>query len=168
LKRAHKIIVSLVIGLIAGLQFIPIKRNVASGESQASISSQLPMSDSIHQVLQNACFNCHSNNTRYPWYANVQPVGLWLERHIQNGKRGLNFDEFARYPPRRQYRKYFEIKEQLAKNEMPLASYTLIHRSARITPEQLASIDHWCDAMRDSMKVHFPHDSLERRTPLRK
>jgi hypothetical protein len=76
----------------------------------------------------------------------------------------LNFDEFASYPVRRQYGKLKEIKEQLAKDEMPLASYTLIHHSSILSADQKTQVIHWSDALLDTLKAHYPIDSLERKT----
>ena len=55
------------------------------------------MPDSVKVILQNACYDCHSNNTRYPWYVNIQPVGWWMSGHIADARDGLNFSEFGGY-----------------------------------------------------------------------
>jgi len=163
MKLPYKIILAIVLGLIVGIQFVPPEKNIASVEPQASVSAKFSMPEDVHQIVKNACYDCHSNNTRYPWYANVQPIGWWLAGHIKNGKRKLNFDEFASLSPRRQYRRFKEIEEQLNTNEMPLPSYTLVHQSAIISPEGKKEVIQWCEAMRDSMRAHFPLDSLERK-----
>lgn len=117
----------------------------------------------IRTILETSCYDCHSNATRYPWYAEIQPVGWWLADHIREGKREVNFSEFDAYPARRRYRKYQEITEQVTQGEMPLASYLWLHHDAKLTHDQITRIAGWAEAMRDSMRITYPPDSLERR-----
>lgn len=105
----------------------------------------------------------HSNSTRYPWYAEVQPVGWWLNNHIEQGKRELNFSEFAGYCLRRQYRKLEDMVDQLNEGEMPLPSYLIIHTDAKLSREQKDGFVAWVNARRDTMKTNYPADSLMRR-----
>jgi hypothetical protein len=163
MKRRHIFLVVGLLAVLVSIQFIQPARNISMAPMQAGISASFPLPEDIHEVMLASCYDCHSNNTRYPWYAHVQPVGWWLASHIQDGKRNLNFDEFASFSPRRQYRKLKEIEDQLNSNEMPLPSYTLVHRSAVVLPVEKTKIVQWCEAMRDSMRMHFPLDSLERK-----
>ena len=163
MKRWHVILIVVLLLAVAGMQFIPPEKNVSSRQKGAKISARFSLPEDLNQILRNSCYDCHSNNTRYPWYADIQPVGWWLAGHIKDGKRKLNFDEFSALSPRRQYRRLKEIEQQLDNNEMPLTSYTLVHRSAVVLPEGKAKIIQWCEAMRDSMRAHFPLDSLERK-----
>ncbi|HEU4718170.1 MAG TPA: heme-binding domain-containing protein, partial [Bacteroidia bacterium] len=98
----------------------------------------------------------------YPWYAEVQPVGWWLANHVSDGREELNFDEFGTYSPRRRFWKLNGIIKQLDEDEMPLSSYTLIHRDAILTPETKTLIVNWAKAMQDTMKNHYPADSLSK------
>lgn len=102
--------------------------------------------DSIQHLLQTACYDCHSNHTNYPWYADVNPVGLWLNHHVNEGKRKLNFSEFALYDARRKAHKLEEIAESVEKHDMPLASYLWIHDEARLTAAQRKAIIDWANA----------------------
>jgi len=119
--------------------------------------------DSVEQILKTSCYDCHSNHTFYPWYAKIQPVSLWLADHIKEGKAELNFSEFGSYSLRRQFHKLEEINEQVKNNEMPLTSYTIIHRDAKLTPEQKLLIANWAVALQDSFKTNYPADSLKRK-----
>ncbi len=157
---ARILIVILVIFVL--LQFIRPPVNQLVGESPAAIQTRYTVPPDVHQVLQRACYDCHSNNTIYPWYSYVQPVGWLLNSHITEGKRELNFDEFASYPAFRQYRKFQAIRQQVEDGKMPLPSYTLIHVSSMLTPEEKGRIVHWVQAMEDTMKLRYPVDSLRR------
>jgi hypothetical protein len=74
----------------------------------------------------------------------------------------LNFDEFASYSPRKQYHKFKSMEHELQNGDMPLASYLLIHRDAKLSADQTAMLIAWSEAMQDSMKAYYPVDSLER------
>jgi hypothetical protein len=162
MKPWKKNFIIVFIAALAGIQSIHPARNVSVHSGGQEISTTFFMPSSTQQIIQQSCYDCHSNNTRYPWYAQVQPVAWWLNHHITEGKRELNFDEFASYPLRRQYRKFKAIENEVQKGDMPLESYLLIHRDAKLSSDQKTILLTWCEAMRDSMKTHFPIDSLER------
>jgi hypothetical protein len=163
MKKIIKIVLLLLAGALVLIQFLRPPRNIAETAPPHDISMVIPAPPDIHAMLRTSCYDCHSSTTRYPWYAEVQPVGWWLNSHIQEGKRQLNFSEFGSYRPRRQYRKLEEIAEMVGEGEMPLPSYTLVHRDAKLTHEQRDKLLAWVHAARDSMKTKFPPDSLERR-----
>jgi Haem-binding domain len=144
------------------LQFFRPKKNVSDTISANDITTKYAVPADVMASLQTSCYDCHSNNTKYPWYSHIQPVAWWLSDHIEDGKKEINFNEFAVYSPRRQYKKFREISTQLEEDEMPLKSYTIIHGDAKLTKEQKVQIYNWTNAMMDSMKVKYPIDSLER------
>lgn len=118
-------------------QFYPRpEKNISSVEAKNSIEKLFPLPDSVLAILKSACYDCHSNNTRYPWYSNIQPVALILNKHIVDGKKELNFDEFGSYTKRRQNSKLKSIVNQVEDGEMPLTSYKLLHSEARLTKIQ--------------------------------
>lgn len=134
--------------LIAALviiQFIRPKQNIYAGTYPNDITTKFATGDNVVSVLKTACYDCHSNNTVYPWYSNIQPVAWWLQDHVDEGKKELNFSEFATYTAKRQRKKFEEIKEQVEEDEMPLKSYTIIHKNAILTADQKAAISKWCD-----------------------
>lgn len=136
-----KIIVILIIIFIA-IQFFHPKKNIA--EIPARYGIQAPAN--IIRILKTSCYDCHSNNTSYPWYNNIQPVAWWLDKHIQSGKRHLNFDTFDSLPDAKKIKALKHIASTIQKDEMPLSSYTLIHRYAILSDEQKNIIIHWADS----------------------
>lgn len=160
----RKILLLLVAALVI-IQFFHPEKNLAgnSDTPNTDISKVMDIPDNVQDILQNSCYDCHSNNTNYPWYAEIQPVGWWLDHHINEGKSEMNFNEFASYSPRRQFRKLEEIIEQVKEGEMPLRSYTIVHKSAALGNEQKALITAWAGAAMESMKAHYPPDSLLRK-----
>jgi hypothetical protein len=146
--------------IVVGVQFFhPAKNN--SNDQSKHLSTLYPVPDSIEAILMVACYDCHSNNTRYPWYAEIQPVGWWLNNHIQDGKHDLNFSEFGTYRIRKQYRRLQQMRELIEKNEMPLSTYTIIHKDAVLTQSQKDLLFAWVKATRDSIAAHTPADSLK-------
>ena len=158
-----KILTFTVIGillLVVGAQFFrPVKNN--SNDQTKHFSTLYPLPDSVEAILNVACYDCHSNNTRYPWYAEIQPVGWRLNEHIQSGKKDLNFSEFASYRIRRQYRKLQEITELVEENAMPLPDYLRMHNDAILTQQQKETLYAWVKATRDTIAAHTPADSLK-------
>ncbi len=154
-----KILITVVIILVA-IQFFRPERNTAEGVSQNDITLAYQTSDEVKTILKKACYDCHSNNTMYPWYANIQPVAWWLNDHIKEGKDELNFSEFATYEPGRQYHKLEEVKEMIDEDEMPLASYTFIHTDAKLTDVEKSALLAWSGAIRDTMKAKYPPEAL--------
>jgi hypothetical protein len=144
------------------IQFFRPGKNISAGISANDITKQYVVPDSVLAILKTSCYDCHSNNTAYPWYNNIQPVAWWLKSHIDDGKRGLNFSEFATYRIGKQYRRMDDINKQIKDGEMPLSSYTLIHGNAKLNDQQKLVIANWANNIRDSIKAHYPEDSLKR------
>jgi hypothetical protein len=102
-------------------------------------------------VLKVSCYDCHSNHTSYPWYDKIQPAAWYLANHVKEGKRELNFDEFNTYPLKKKKKKLTEIVEQVKEGEMPLSSYTLIHKDAILSEQQQGEIVQWADSLNNSL-----------------
>lgn len=127
------------------IQFIRPKQNVSAGPFPNDIGTKFAVNDNVASILKESCYDCHSNNTKYPWYANVQPVAWWLADHVNEGKKELNFSEFATYTAKRQRKKFNEIMDEVKEGEMPLKSYTVIHGNAKLTTEQKDALTKWCE-----------------------
>ena len=156
-------IVLLIVFII--IQFFHPKKNIAvSGAVSANdITNVYAVPQQVREILEISCNDCHSNNTKYPWYSNVQPVAWWLDDHVKEGKRELNFSEFASLVTWRKFKKIEEIIEQVKEDEMPLFSYTIIHGNAKLSKEQKDQLTSWATAIRDTMKATYPPDSLRKK-----
>ena len=137
--------------LLLAAQFVRPGRNLSPVPGPNDISVKHPVPAAVQSVLHRACYDCHSNNTRYPWYAEVQPVRWWLDSHINEGKQHLNFSEFGTYPAKRAGKKLDEIIDEVEQRSMPLSSYTWIHTDARLTPADIKLISDWADGLRDEI-----------------
>jgi mono/diheme cytochrome c family protein len=161
LKRTFQVL--LLVFII--IQFFRPAKNTASGPEAFAkdIATAHTVPADVQLIFQKACYDCHSNNTEYPWYSYIQPVAWWLGDHVKEGKKELNFSEFAGYSIRRKYKKLEEINKEVKEGEMPLESYTLIHTNAKLTDADRLAIATWATALRDSMKRVYPEDSLVRK-----
>jgi len=127
-----KILVVLLVAFIM-IQFFPIDKTnkpVNPGMDFLKIKKTSP---EISKLISNSCYDCHSDETKYPWYSSISPVSWWLINHVDEGRKHLNFSIFATYEPKRQIHKMEECVEMLEKHEMPLESYYLGHQDAKIT-----------------------------------
>jgi hypothetical protein len=152
MRLLKKGLIALLIVLVA-IQFIQPARNANQQEISSDIAKQYNVPLKVQGLLRTACYDCHSNNTRYPWYANIQPMGWLLADHIKDGKAELNFDEFGSYPKRRQLSKLKSIAGSVKDGSMPIASYTWMHRNAKLLAEKRALIIDWAIRTRDSLEV---------------
>lgn len=157
-----KILLVLLAALIV-IQFIHPKKNKSEGPQPNYIGNIFNIPEDVKTILAKACNDCHSNNTRYPWYANLQPVHWWLENHIKEGKKKINYDEFTHRPLRYQYHKMEETIEMVKEGEMPLNSYTWTHKDAKLTDEEKSKLTGWAQSVMDTMKARYPIDSLVRK-----
>jgi hypothetical protein len=145
------------------IQFIHPKRNKAEGAQANNVATKFNMPQPVKQVLAKACMDCHSNNTRYPWYSKLQPVDWWLNNHVQDGKKELNFDEYTNKSLFYQYHKMEETIEMVEDKKMPLRSYTWTHRDARLTDNERLMLVNWARSVMDTMRSMYPMDSLVRK-----
>jgi len=159
MKFLKRILLVVVIAFIV-IQFFRSEKNISAAARSNHITVKFSVPGDVKQILSTSCYDCHSNNTRYPWYHSVQPVAWWLRSHISEGKEHLNFDEFASYKLRRQYHKFEEIIEMVKEDEMPLPSYLVGHRDAVLSPEQKEKIIAWSNNCMEEMKAVYPVDSL--------
>jgi hypothetical protein len=159
MNKVKKILLGVVVVLVA-VQFFHPKKNVSSGVQTNNIAAVFTTPEEVKTILVKSCNDCHSNNTIYPWYNNIQPVAWWLNHHIDEAKHELNFDEFASYSPRKQYHKLEETEKMLNENEMPLSSYTFIHRDAILSAQQKQVLIDWTKGIRKQMEATYPKDSL--------
>ena len=145
------------------IQFFHPKTNTSDAMQANYLGNVYPISGNVKSILTKACMDCHSNNTQYPWYANFQPLDWWMSGHIKNGKKGMNLDEYTNRRLRYQYHKMEDFIEQVKKGNMPLNSYTWIHKDAILSQDEKNTLIDWANAVMDSMKAKYPIDSLIRK-----
>jgi len=129
--------------ILIGMQFIPSPCNCGEAEGPQDVSHVVAVTPEVKGILEIACYDCHSDHTRYPWYARINPVGLLLSRHIVHGKEALNFSNLSMLSKRRLKHKLQSIAEQVETGEMPLPSYLWLHPQSRLSEADIKMIKAW-------------------------
>lgn len=126
----------IVVAVVLAIQFIPVERNVSTVQPGQSFEKTEKVPANVAAILKVSCYDCHSNNSRYPWYSELQPGAWFMAQHIKKGRDELNFDEFNNYSKRRKKAKIKSIISQIEKDEMPLRSYRMMHGNARLSADE--------------------------------
>lgn len=145
------VLVFLIITL--AIQFLQPARNKNGQAVGNDFSKAFTVPENVQGILKKSCFDCHSNQTEYPWYTYIQPVGWWMDSHVRKGKEELNFSEFGSYSKRRQMSKLKSIAESIEDETMPLPSYALIHKKAKLSNEEKGLILNWVKNTRNSLSL---------------
>lgn len=154
MKKVLKIILAIVLFIFIAIQFYQPALNVNKGQVYTTDFSKVyTVPPNVQNILQNACYDCHSNNTNNVWYSNIQPIAWLMKKHIDNGKEKLNFSEFGSITSRRQISKLKGIANQIKDEQMPLASYKIMHRNAQLSMEQKKMIVDWMNKTADSLST---------------
>ena len=152
MKLYKKILLAL-LGVFIVLQFIQPSHNKSAQVLSTDITKIINIPDKVLVVFKNSCYDCHSNNTRYPWYVCIQPMGWIMANHIKNGKANLNFSEYGSYSKRKQANKLRAIAESIKDGSMPISSYTIMHADAKLSEENKKLITDWVSHTKDSMET---------------
>jgi hypothetical protein len=130
-----KILIGILVVLVA-IQFFQIDKTNPVADEKLDFLVMNNTSPEIATQIKASCYDCHSNQSVYPAYTYVQPVGWFVKNHIEEGKEHLNFSEFGNFSAKKQAHKLEESYEMIEKGEMPLSSYTIIHKEAVLDEEQ--------------------------------
>jgi Haem-binding domain len=125
---------------VLAIQFVPSR--VTNPTSKGEISAP----PEVEATLRRSCFDCHSNQTQWPWYRHIAPISWEVARDIELGRRQVNFSEWGEYYPSTRRRKLLWVRRALQQEDMPPRSYQLIHPTSRLSPETRAQLQHWIDA----------------------
>ena len=140
-----KILIGLVVILVA-IQFIPVEK------TNPPVTQDINPPENISMILKTSCYDCHSNETNWPWYAYVAPVSFFVTEDVNEGRKRLNFSEWDKYDDKRRSKKLDGVKELVEKGVMPLSSYTLLHTDAKITPDKVKAIEDWLKSVDDDQE----------------
>lgn len=137
------------------LQFFGPEKNEGDIADLKPFLEETNPSTSVQASLKVACYDCHSNNTRYPWYSNIEPISYWMAEHIEHGKEELNFSEWSSYTAKRKDHKLEEIIEEIEEGHMPIASYLWTHGDAKLSEAQIKGIDAWVKEARGFLALEI-------------
>ena len=134
-----------------GIQFVPTELNQSDVVPKTDFMLVYNVPKTIQHKLEASCYDCHSDNTAYPWYNKIQPVAWFLEDHVKNGKAELNFSEWGLLSSRRKASKLRSIKKQIESNKMPLESYTVFHRNALFTEAEKKEVIEYLSELKNNL-----------------
>lgn len=149
--KAIKKILLVLLAILVVIQFIRPNKNISSGPYVNSIDKHYTVPGDVQTVLKRSCYDCHSNNTYYPWYNNIQPVGWLLAHDVNEGKEDLNFDEFNSYSLSKKQHKLKDLTEEVKEGEMPMSIYTVIHRDAVLSAAEKERLISWADSLKSRL-----------------
>ena len=152
MKLYKKILLGSLLAFII-IQFIRPTKNSGGAILATDITRTMKVPDNVLKVFKNLCYDCHSNDTRYPWYVNIQPMGWLMADHIKEGKANLNFSEFGTYSKRKEANKLRAIAKSINDGSMPISSYTIMHTDAKLDEENKKMISNWVSKARDTMEI---------------
>ena len=147
MKIVKNILIVLLIAFVL-LQFYRPEKNASGIIPETDIIVMTHPPDAVGGMLKTACYDCHSNTTKYPWYNAVVPVSHWIAGHIEHGKEHLNFSAWGDYDAKEKAHKLEELIEEVKKHEMPLDSYVWMHSEARLSDAQIKTLVNWADQLR--------------------
>ena len=143
--KAKRIFIGLVV-VVALLQLVqPDRVNPAVEPARDWLASNAPPARVVGS-LRAACYDCHSNETKWPWYSRVSPVSWWIVDHIKDGRKHLNFSDWPHDNPRKARSRWQNIQDEIESGGMPLKSYTLIHSEARLSATDRTELMEWVDS----------------------
>lgn len=127
------------------LQFFPPEKNNAPSDPKLDMLSLLDAMEPVSELIRNACYDCHSNQTVYPWYSKISPFSWYLDKHIQKGKQDLNFSVYGQLDKADKIGVLADFCDEVDAGTMPLQSYTLLHKAARLTEEERELLCNWTE-----------------------
>jgi hypothetical protein len=123
----------------------PAKTNPPVDQSH-TIRTVMHVPPAVDAILQRSCYDCHSNNTVWPWYSNVAPLSWWLVGHVNDGRRSLALSEWSGYTPRKASHKLDQMCDEVEKGDMPLSSYLILHPTAKLSDSDKVTLCNWFKA----------------------
>ena len=148
-RVARGVLITVLAGFIA-LQFLRPDRTNPASTPAASLTARTP--SQITAILDRSCRDCHSNETRWPWYTNVSPMSWLVANHVRHGRDHFNYSEWTAYPADDQDKFLGAMCDLTRRERMPLPSYRLIHWGAGLSPADVGAICAWSDKMRDTLQ----------------
>jgi Haem-binding domain len=129
--------VIVLVAALAAIQLVPVER------ANPPLESDVAAPDEVKRILRRACYDCHSNETRWPWYARVAPVSWLISHDVKEGRQELNFSVWNQFTGGRRARKFKEIVDQVEQEKMPQWYYVLLHSDAKLSPADKVTIVNW-------------------------
>ncbi|HEX3890123.1 MAG TPA: heme-binding domain-containing protein [Verrucomicrobiae bacterium] len=142
-KTLKWILVALVVAFICLQLTNPARTNAPVVNDLMATNPPPP---EIAAMLHAACYDCHSNETRWPWYSHVAPISRLIVNDVNDGRADLNFSDWPANDPKRVAKRLEDMSEKIGYDEMPPKKYSMIHADARLTDGQRKELTDWLDS----------------------
>ena len=142
-----------VVVLFVAVQFFRPDRTNPSADQALAVGVQSGITPPVANLIKTSCYDCHSNETRWPWYSHVAPVSWLVADDVKDGRERLNFSDWPRALPERAAKRLERMSEELGYKDMPPAKYTIIHADARLTDDQRKQLIAWADQEAEKLKA---------------
>jgi Haem-binding domain len=150
MKKVIKFVLMVLLVALIIMQFIRPEKNQGGYETVATFEAETKPSEAVAGILKANCYDCHSNHTQYPWYAEIAPVSYFLKDHVDEGKEHFNVSNWESYSVKKKDHKMEELMEEVEEGEMPLDSYTWIH--GNLSEDERELLIQWAQLVRISYK----------------
>lgn len=155
LKTGLLILIAVIAVAAIAIQFVPVER------SNPAAPAPLVADPAVVEVLRVSCYDCHSNETVWPWYAYVAPVSWLVANDVEEARENLNFSAWENLAAAKQAHAAAEMLEEIEEGGMPLPNYLRMHPGARLAAEELAVLEGWADSLGAAENEHggeFEHE----------
>lgn len=143
MKPRFKTILLILVGVLVLSQLVPVDRSVPEVDPAQDFLTAVNAPAEMASLIKDACYDCHSYQTEYPWYAKISPLSFWIQGHINGGRQHLNFSEWTAYPAEKAAHKLEECYEEVEELHMPMKSYTWLHPEAQLSEAQVGAMAQW-------------------------
>ncbi|MCI0485515.1 MAG: heme-binding domain-containing protein [Blastocatellia bacterium] len=138
-----------------GAQIVRPEKTNPPVDTGRTLQAHAEVPPEVDAILKRACYDCHSNETKWPWYSNVAPASWFVTDHVNHGRKHLNFSDWARVSEHAEKQdaeaKLDEIIEEVKGRNMPLSSYLSLHPEAKLSDEDIKVICDWARAERERL-----------------
>jgi len=151
MSKKKRLIWYSVIGIIILMQAYPVSQPEVKTENPNDLLASTEVPDNIAVMLKSACYDCHSNETVYPWYSYVAPVKWLVYRDTKEGREDLNFSEWASMSKMDQATALSDISDEVSEGDMPMKIYPIMHPKAKLSDEDRQAIADWADELTEAL-----------------
>ncbi|MCC6275251.1 MAG: heme-binding domain-containing protein [Leptospiraceae bacterium] len=137
MTKKNKIIVAVTLGIAT--QFIPVDQENPKPTGEIIVPKE------IKTILERSCYDCHSNNTVWPFYSKIFPLSILISNHVKEGREELNFSEWENLSPKKKNKKASEIAEEVESKEMPPLSYRIFHSKSSLADTEIKALKKWSE-----------------------
>lgn len=150
MKVVKRILIVLLVILIA-IQFYRPEMYASEYNTIAQFEAETEPTEQVKRILESKCYDCHSDNTNYPWYAQIAPISYWIADHVKEGKEHFNVSNWSIYSVKRKDHKLEELIEEVEGNKMPEDSYTWLH--GNLSDKDKEALITWAKGVRASYTI---------------